>query len=291
MEKNVIISHKDKLESAIKAISEAGAEGLHVISDFDRTLTKSFFNGEKISSVISILRNGEYLTKDYAEKAHALFKKYRPIETNAKIPLREKKKAMHDWWSKHFELLIKSNLHRKDIERIIKSEKIKFREGALEFIDLLHEYKIPLVIMSSSGLGEESISLYLDKHKRLYSNIYIISNSFIWDKKGYASGIKEPIIHVMNKDETSVKGTKAYGRIKTRTNVILLGDNPEDAGMIEGFGYHHLIKIGFLNKEVKKNLKRYRKNYDVLILNDSSMDYVNKLLKEIIYQINPKAGS
>jgi 5'-nucleotidase len=52
--------------------------------------------------------------------------------------------------------------------------------------------------------------------------------------------------------------------------------------MVKGFDYNHLIKIGFLNEEINNNLKDYKKNFDILILNDSKMDYVTSLIKEII---------
>ncbi|MBU2415738.1 hypothetical protein KKH86_00740 [Patescibacteria group bacterium] len=69
--------------------------------------------------------------------------------------------------------------------------------------------------------------------------------------------------------------------IKNRKNVLLLGDSFGDTEMINGFDYDNLIKIGFLNENVKENLEEYKKNYDVVILNDGSMEYVNDLLNEI----------
>ena len=70
--------------------------------------------------------------------------------------------------------------------------------------------------------------------------------------------------------------------VKDRKNVLLLGDNLGDVGMVEGFEYDNLIKIGFLVENVEENLESYKANYNVIILNDSSMNYINKLLKEII---------
>jgi hypothetical protein len=61
-----------------------------------------------------------------------------------------------------------------------------------------------------------------------------------------------------------------------------MGDNLEDVEMIKGFDFENLIKIGFLNEKIKENLKEYKKVYDVLITNDSSMKFVNELLKEIL---------
>jgi cytosolic 5'-nucleotidase 3 len=47
MTKNIIIPDEQSLEEKIKNISRDGKEKLHVIADFDRTLTKAFVNGEK----------------------------------------------------------------------------------------------------------------------------------------------------------------------------------------------------------------------------------------------------
>jgi 5'-nucleotidase len=60
-----------------------------------------------------------------------------------------------------------------------------------------------------------------------------------------------------------------------------LRDSLEDIGMITGFNYDNLIKIGFLNEKIEDNLEYYGQNYDAIILNDSSMDFVNKILKEM----------
>ena len=95
-------------------------------------------------------------------------------------------------------------------------------------------------------MGKESISLYLQKEKKLYDNIHIISNSYEWDKDGYAKKVITPIIHVMNKDETIVKNFPFFMDIKNRKNVLLLGDSLGDIEMTTGFEYNNLIKIGFL---------------------------------------------
>lgn len=132
------------------------------------------------------------------------------------------------------------------------------------------------------SVDRDVISMLLEKEGLLHSNIYIISNSFKWDKRGRVIGIKQPIIHCMNKDETMVRDFPCYEKIKNRKNVLLLGDNLEDIGMIKGFNYDNLIKIGFLNENVKENLEQYKRNYDLVILNDSSMNYVNKLLGKML---------
>ena len=282
MEKDIIIQNISNLEDLKKSISEDGIECFHVLADFDKTLTTLFVNGEKVPSLISVLRNGDYLTPDYAQKANQLYDKYHPIEIDPKVPTEEKKKVMNEWWMTHFDLIIKSGLNKKDVENVIKSRKIKLRHGFSDFLNILKENNIPLVIMSSSGLSGDAISMYLKQEEKLYDNIHIISNSYKWDQKGNAIGIKQPIIHVMNKDETAIQNFPAFEIIKNRKNVLLLEDSVSDIGMVQGFDYNNLIKIGFLNENVKENLESFKANYDVLILNDSSLDYINKLLREMV---------
>ncbi|MBU1613431.1 hypothetical protein KKC87_03315, partial [Patescibacteria group bacterium] len=95
-------------------------------------------------------------------------------------------------------------------------------------------------------------------------------------------GIKEPVIHSLNKYEIVVKEYPIFETIKNRKNVLLMGDGIDDVGMIEGFEYDNLLKIGFLNDGVEKNLDKFTANFDVVITRDSGMEYVDKLLQRIL---------
>ena len=273
--------NEEELKKKIEAFKRQGVDKIHIVSDFDNTLTASFVDGQRVPSIISVLRDGNYLTKDYAEKAHALYDKYHPIETNHNLSIEERKKAMYEWWAEHFKLLIKSGLNRRDIKKVVESGKVKLREGIPEILNFLHNHNIPLIIISGSGLGGDSISMFLKKEGKLYSNIHIVSNSFEFDEKGNAVAVKEPIIHGMNKDETTLHNLPFFNEIKHRKNIILLGDSLGDPDMVTGFNYENIIKIGFLNEKVKESLQKYSELYDVLILNDGNFDYINSLLKQI----------
>lgn len=277
-----IITNEAHLEALKGAIKNGGADNLHVLTDFDRTLTTAFVDGKSVPSLISVLRDGDYLTADYAEKAHALFSRYRPIEIDATVSREKKAEAMNSWWREHFALLIASRLNKRDIEQAVLSGSVHLREGFAEFADFLETHNIPLVIMSSSGLGSESIASYLRQAGKLSSNVHIICNEYIWGSEGYAIGVKEPIIHLLNKYETVIQNYPVFETIRERKNVLLLGDGVDDLGMVEGFDYNHLLTVGFLNDNVKENLARYQEAFDVVIPNDGSMDYVNKLLGGII---------
>jgi len=256
-----------------------GVEKLHMLSDFDRTLLKAFVDGQKSPSVIAQIRNGKFLTPDYAPRAHALSDKYRPMEIDASIPREEKAAAMHEWWNEHFKLLAECGLTKGVMKEIVAAKTLRFRDGALEFIDFLHKQNIPLVIMS--GAPGDMIAMYLEQEGRLYDNIHIIANFLDFDSAGKMLGAKEPIIHSLNKYEIILKDFPIFEIIKNRPNVLLLGDSLDDVGMVEGFDYKNLLKIGFLNEALEESLEDFKKTFDVVLLGDPGMEYVNNLLKEM----------
>lgn len=279
---NIIIPDHEKLEQIKRNIREQGSKKLHILTDFDRTLTYAkSTEGENIPAIISILRNGNYLVEGYAKKAHALFDKYHPIEINTSISLEEKKKAMHEWWTSHFKLLIESGLNKKDLEAIVETGIVRLREGVKELFNYLNQKQIPIAVISSSGVGNV-IPIFLEKEGILYDNVHIIANLYNFNEDGQATSISEPIINVMNKDETAIHDhSEIYAKIKDRKNVVLMGDSLGDLGMITGFDYDNLIKIGFLNNGEEQNESQYKENFDLIITNDSDIQPINKLIKEI----------
>jgi cytosolic 5'-nucleotidase 3 len=282
MKPEFLIPDPQKFEALQTAFKKAGANSIHVLSAFNQTLIKMFVNGQKVLSMIWVLRNEGYLTPDYPKKANELFDYYHAFEIDPNLSLAEKKLAMQEWWTKHFQLLIDSGLAKKDIEKSVTSSYIQLRDGAEEFFQILNNYHIPLIIMSSSGLDGEGIELFLKHQDINLSNVHIISNNFIWDEYGKMLGIKKPIITSLNKDETILQDFPIYNEVKGRKNVILLGDSPHDVEMVTGFTYDNLLKIGFLNEKIEENLEEFKKSFDVIILNDGDLGYTNKTLKVIL---------
>ena len=277
--KNILIKNKKAFEQKLSKIKSEGKDNLHVICDFDKTLTKAIVKGQKTHTSIAQIREGNYLSEDYVKKSFALYDKYHPFEVNHKLSDEEKDRKMMEWWSMHIQLLVEEGMNRKVVEDIIKKKRILLRKGSEDFFKMLHEKNIPLLIFSA-GIGD-IIEGFLESEGLLYGNMHIISNFFDYDKKGIVKGYKSKIIHSFNKDEFAIKGTKYFGMIKERKNVILIGDSLGDADMAKGLEHEAILKIGFLNKNIEKNKDVYEKNFDAVILNDGPMDFVVSLIKSI----------
>ncbi len=279
--KDVIISDKSKFREKKQRILMDSIKNLFVVSDFDRTLTKGKFKNKKVSSLVAILREGDYLGQEYAEKAKALFAKYHPFEIDMNISFKEKNRKMHEWWTSHNKLFVKYGLSKQIIQDLIKKSKISFREGAKTFLRGLHQQKVPLVIISASSLGV-IIDDYMEKNKVYFDNTKIVTNYFNYNRAGRVIGAKDPIITTTNKYLAVNEHISRFNYLNgKKKNIILLGDNYEDENMANSFLHEDIIKIGFLNEKIDERLDDYKRVFDVVILNDGNMDYPNSLLKDL----------
>lgn len=95
---NIIIQNQEKFDEKLKAIVAGGIDKLHVRMDFDGTITKAIVGGKIVPSLISVLRDEDFLGADYSQKAHALYNKYHAIEIDPVVSVADKKIAMRKWW-------------------------------------------------------------------------------------------------------------------------------------------------------------------------------------------------
>jgi len=277
---NVYIKDKDKLNNKIKQIKEDGKDKLHIISDFDKTLTKVFLQDIKYRSAIAQIRDGGYLENNYPRRSEALYEKYYPIEINPNIPFEEKKEKMLEWWSTHIKMQVECGLNISVVNEINNKRNIKLREGVIETFNLLNENNIPILILSSA-VGD-FIEFVIKDNNIFYPNIHIITNFYNYDDAGKVIGYKDKVIHNFNKNEAAIKETPHFDKTKDRPNVLLFGDSLNDIKMIEGVDHKTVIFVGFLNNKIEERLELFKDKYDIVITNDGSFEQILELLKEIL---------
>ncbi|MFA6065203.1 MAG: hypothetical protein WCW44_02565 [archaeon] len=276
----VLIVNKSDFELKKKIFLKGSANSIQVVSDFDKTLTTAVYNGTKTNTAISQMRQNNLLGEEYAKKSFALFDMYHPIEIDPAISQETKIPLMEEWWANHLRIIVEYGMNRRVVNKVIAIQSNYLRKGTKRFFTLLSKNDVPVLILSSA-LGDV-IEGVLKVHNLLTNNVHVISNYFEFDKKRNAIGYKGKIVHVFNKDESQIQGTPYYDKIASRKNVILLGDSLGDLKMVGQIPYSEIIKIGFLVENVDSQLEEFKKNFDVILLGDGSLDFVNELLQELL---------
>ncbi|KAM6584152.1 hypothetical protein CsatB_011154 [Cannabis sativa] len=287
----VVVADPDKLSNKISAIRAAGSAKLQVIADFDATLTKYWVNGLRGTSSHGLLRQ---VNPEYDMKRRELYYHYHPLEFSPTIPIEEKTKLMEEWWGKTHALLIEGGVTCDGIKQSVADSTIAFREGVGELLELLEERDIPVLIFSA-GLADIIEEVMRQKLHKSFKNVKIVSNRMVFNEKGCLVSFKGKTIHTLNKNEHALEmaaplhkelgdvdePTSDNSSVKTRTNVLLLGDHLGDLGMSDGLNYVTRISVGFLNDNVESSLDAYRNAFDVVYLNDAPMSGVVKLVSQL----------
>ncbi|XP_051169263.1 7-methylguanosine phosphate-specific 5'-nucleotidase-like [Leptopilina boulardi] len=280
---NVRYRDKDAVIKKINNIIRDGPEKLQVVTDFDLTLTKQHVDGKAHLSSFGIFAKCKQLPPKYEEMDVRTHKKYRQIEIDPHIPIEEKIRAMEEWMEISEEYLKGYEFDPSELEQVAEKYGTDLREGTKNLMDKLSSARIPVLVFSA-GLGDV-VEAILRHNNVLLENVEIISNFLKYtDKK--LDGFKGKKIHVFNKNET-VLDKEHLKRLENRKNIILMGDSVGDTTMCNGIkDVENVFKIGFLyhenNEIVEKSLKDYMDVFDVVLIDDQTMDLPWSILKRII---------
>jgi hypothetical protein len=125
MPQGLVIGDRSGLEAKIADFGRVGASGMHVIFDFDRTLTVKRPGSDDEVTTWHIL--GEHLPPEGKLEYKNLFQKYRGVELRGELTTQ----TAVDWWSASFELYIKYGINLPDVENDF-LDKASIRPGVVE---------------------------------------------------------------------------------------------------------------------------------------------------------------
>lgn len=245
-------------------------ENVYVLIDFDRTITS-------YDSLDSWGVAGMAADEGCEVEVNKLYEKYRPIEMDYNISYEEKYKQMETWYNSCMNLYYKYHLNKYKLQEAVKNSGLIFRKGAKEFLQYTYENNIPVIILSA-GVGSV-IKEFLKEKNCFFDNIFLISNTFLYDENGNAYGLENSLIHTMNK---TVEG-HLVGMWKEEFNKrqyrLLFGDTIEDINMIPKKDLEKTIKVGFLDQELE-NLQVYKEKFDIVLTKENAtFDNVRKIIK------------
>lgn len=222
------------------------------------------------------------LPKEYSQQAHAIRDKYFPIEVDPNMTIEEKIPYMVEWWTKAHDLLSKYPVSKSLLHDMVKNSTARLRDGCKDFFNKLHEKEIPLLIFSA-GVGDVIREIISQNSTTLYSNMHVVSNDIDFNEEGKMIGWKGEMIHVFNKNESAVHDSDYFQNLSHRGNILLMGDSLGDLHMADGAEQVEAkLTIGFLNTRVEDSLELYKAKYDIVIVQDESLDVANAIIDKIL---------
>ncbi|GFN83763.1 RNA-directed DNA polymerase from mobile element jockey-like [Plakobranchus ocellatus] len=280
---NVCMKDPHFVERGLRTMMKDAQHKLQVIADFDWTLSKYSENGNVCDTTHKVLGQSKHMPEFYRTETTRLKDIYMPIEFDPSLTIEEKTPKMIEWYSKNHELLNSCHLTRQLLTTMVTESKARLRDGCKDFFDQLHSLDIPLLIFSA-GMGD-IIHETIQQQATFYpKNMKLVANFMKFDEMGKMIGFaNEELIHTFNKNENAVHSSDYFSNIRHRENLLLMGDTLGDLGMAQGAEHIScILKIGFLNFEVEKNLDVYKQNFDIVIIEDESLEVVNGLMRVIL---------
>jgi len=259
---NFFYKDKKKVNRKINSFLNSSARKIHLILDFDRTLTKG-------GALTTWAIFGAHLTEEGRIQYKKAYEKYRPLEVNNKM------KVSHAvaWWKEMLDLYKENKVKWRDVVRDVRM-KMSIRSSAKELFDICNKKGIPTIVISA---GNRNVIEAMFRRYNIKPTI-ILSTELFFNSKGRMSGWdKNSLIHVLNKKEM---GHIQINKIrKSKPKTILIGDSIQDAKMVSG--NKNVLRIIVDNPRIddatrgKAFYKDVFKKFDLVIKNKTLFPVVN----------------
>lgn len=234
--------------------------------------------------------------------------KYFPLEFDPDITYEQKYKYMDEWWNSSNQALLDEKPTLATLFEAVTYAQLQLRPGFALVVQEAYRHDIPVVVFSA-GITQVIEELLRQKGPTslMLPNVHVIANSLDMDENNVVTSFRAPLMHSLNKKDTSIKLVKElthdwFVPLRRRKHVLLMGDNLGDAEMSDGYDGDSdvvILKVGFLNSNEEAYLPQYRKAFDIVVLHDGPMAPVASFIHEIIgsqppihdYQVVPEQHS
>ncbi|XP_061822660.1 7-methylguanosine phosphate-specific 5'-nucleotidase-like isoform X1 [Nerophis lumbriciformis] len=275
---SVLMRERRRVEKKLHAMRQEGPGSLHVIADYDMTLTRFAHNGKRVPTTHNILDSRLLVNKECGKKMRELLSTYYPIEIDASLTVEEKLPFMLEWWTKVHQLLVEQKIRKDLLAQAVRESSSMLRDGYKVFFDCLADENIPLLIFSG-GVGDV-LEEMIRQHRVFHPNIHVISNYMDFDNSGVLRAFKGPLIHTFNKSQGAQSHAARFPELHAHPNVLLLGDSLGDLNMAAGVpAPRNILTLGFLNDQVDERRESYMNSFDIVLVKDETMDIPNSILR------------
>ncbi|XP_055339985.1 7-methylguanosine phosphate-specific 5'-nucleotidase-like isoform X2 [Paramacrobiotus metropolitanus] len=280
----VFIGNPEYVVSLLEKMIADGGERFQVVSDFDATLTRYHREGKRCDTSYGILDTNQRMPSWFREECDKLRKKYYPIELDPLLSVEEKVPHMRTWWTRAHDLLIKVNFELSWLSKMVQESSVELRERTGVLFAIIDHCGIPLLIYSA-GIGDIIREVLSQKctFKAFQQQPLIVANYMRFNNRGLLEGFSEELIHTFNKNEIFPHHRDYFTKHEKRRNVMLMGDMLGDLRMADGMrAKENVITIGFLNSKVQDSFPLYRDSFDIVLMDDQTMDIPIAVVESVI---------
>ena len=164
---------------------------------------------------------------------------------------------------------------------------VPLRQGAAELLANLAWGAVPTTLFCS-GSGDVAAQL-LTSHGvtgpdgGLPPNLRLVANFFRASPDGAVQGLSSPLVHALNKNLTTAAALYPGTDFTSKRNCVVIGSSPEAVGCTHGLECEEVLSIGFmkLTADFMERFPAYLESFDVVVLGDGSLGYVNDILQQV----------
>jgi HAD superfamily phosphoserine phosphatase-like hydrolase len=205
---------RERIESCIIA----GSGMLHLVLDFDRTLTVGK-NGADDATTWSVMKH--HLPEAGRELYDKDFRYYRRLELDGRMAEAD----AQTWWERTLNLFVKHSVNLNTVEATF-LDHVALRPGTKALLNICEEKSIPVVVLSA---GVREVIQILFAQNNIKPPV-IVSTELVVNDAGIVTGWRrETLVHVLNKKEA--KHDELVRIRKERPYSILVGDGLDDSDM------------------------------------------------------------
>ncbi|XP_076051995.1 cytosolic 5'-nucleotidase IIIB isoform X1 [Oratosquilla oratoria] len=265
------------VEDVLRQLIAGGTPKLQLVVDFDQTLTRVHVEGKRCHCSWGIMDNSDLMPAFYRDEANKLFRTFYPIEIDPTMSEEEKIPHMIKWYESIHALISKCRVSKDSIKHMVASSSTRLRDGTEGMMQVLNEKGVPVLVFSA-GMGD-ILEHVLMRFGVYTPNVKVVSNYFKYNEEGYMVGFQGDLIHMFNKNENAIHSSDYFSQLTSRSNIILMGDSLGDINMAVGVPQpHNILRIGFLNDKVEERMESFMQGYDIILINDQTMDVASTIV-------------
>ncbi|KAF3846019.1 hypothetical protein F7725_003097 [Dissostichus mawsoni] len=248
-----------RVEEILQSMVKAGSNTVQVISDFDMTLTRFAYKGKRCPTCHNILDNSNLISNECREELKVLLDTYYPIEIDSARSIAEKLPLMVEWWTKAHKILVQQKIRKDLLATAVRDSDAMLRATSSSSTTCMSTAS-PSIF--SAGIGD-ILEEVIRQAGVFHSNVKVFSNYMDFDESGLLKAFKGELIHIYNKREGALLNTGHFQELRTRPNVLLLGDSLGDLTMADG---------------VEERKQSYLDLYDIVLVQDETLEVPNAIM-------------